>query len=207
MAASNRKITKLVSNLVHAKTAEGRLAVTGELVAIGASAVPVLVKLLDDKDYKVRMAAAEALGQIGAEAAVEPLIRSLGDTSKNVQQVAAEGLTKVGEPAISALLDALIGKDQLARKWAAEALGNIGDVSVAQQLIARLNDSNIDVQRAAVTALGDLKSKRAIEPLIEVVQSDKIDLARAATQALGQIRSAIGWKCLAISATIAPAMP
>ena len=41
----------------------------------------------------------------------------------------------------------------------------------------RLNDPNIEVQRAAVTALGDLKSKRAIDPLIGVLRDDNVDPA------------------------------
>ena len=55
----------------------------------------------------------------------------------------------------------------------------------------RLNDPNVEVQRAAVTALGDLKSKRAIDPLIDVLQDDNVDLAKAAAEALGKIRSEV----------------
>jgi len=191
VAVSKHKITKLANSLSDAKGAQDRQEIIDALVEIGSPAVPPLMKLLDNGDYKVRMAAARGLGEIGDEQAIGPLIDSLSDTSKNVQRIATEAFSNIGQPAVSALLDTLIGKDQLARKWAAEALGNIGDASVAQQLIARLNDPNIEVQRAAVTALGDLKSKRAIEPLIEVLSSDNIELARAATEALGQIRSGI----------------
>ncbi len=189
MAAPESKIGKLVDSLAGAKSSQARQEIIDELVEIGSPAVPQLVELLNNGEYKVRMAAATTLGEIGDDQAIEPLIESLSDTSKNVQRVTTVALIKIGEGTVSALLDALIGKDQLARKWAAEALGSIGDASVAQQLIARLNDPNIEVQRAVVTALGDLKSKRAIEPLIKVLESDNIELARAATEALGQIRS------------------
>ncbi len=171
--------------------AQARQEMVDELVELGSPAVRQLIELLSDAEYKVRMAAATTLGEIGDEQAIEPLIESLSDTSKNVQRVSTGALINIGEAAVPALLDTLIVKEQLARKWAAEALGSIGDASVAQQLIARLNDPNIEVQRAAVSALGDLKSKRAIEPLIEVLQSDNIELSRAATEALGQIRSNI----------------
>ncbi|MCK4324871.1 MAG: HEAT repeat domain-containing protein, partial [Armatimonadetes bacterium] len=130
MAVSKHKITKLANSLADAKSAQDRQQIIDTLVEIGSLAVPRLVELLQDGDYKVRMAVAGGLGEIGDDQSVEPLIHSLSDTSKNVQRVATEALSNIGEPAVSALLDALIGKDQLARKWAAEALGNIGDASV-----------------------------------------------------------------------------
>ena len=160
MASANKQASDLVAKL-KAKSATSRDEVIDELIQLGAAAVPPLIKALRHKDYKVRMAAAQALGRIRNREAISALIETLSDSSKNAQEAAADALTKIGPPAVSALLDALIGKDQSARKWAAEALGSIGDESVAHELVARLSDANIEVQRAVVTALGALKSKKA----------------------------------------------
>ncbi|MEN6400344.1 MAG: HEAT repeat domain-containing protein [Armatimonadia bacterium] len=173
MAAMSKRAAQLVSKL-RAKSSTSRDEVVAQLVELGSEAVPPLLRALAHKDYKVRIAAAEALGKLRDPEAITALIEALSDSSKNVQEAAAEALTRVGDAAAPALLDALIGKDQAARKWAAEALGNLGDESVAMQLIARLNDPNVEVQRAAVTSLGGLMSKRAIETLIDVVASDNV---------------------------------
>jgi HEAT repeat protein len=165
--------------------------VVAPLVELGAEAVEVLAKALEDKAYQVRVVAAVALGRLRASESVPALVAVLSDSSVNAQQAAAQALAQIGDPAVPTLLDALIGRDQSARRWAAEALGSIGDESVAQQLVQRLTDQNVEVQRAAVTALGDLKSSRAIQPLLNVLDSDNVDLARAAAEALGKIKGVV----------------
>ncbi|MCL7936720.1 MAG: HEAT repeat domain-containing protein, partial [marine benthic group bacterium] len=69
------------------------------------------------------------------DSAVPALVESLSDSSKNVQRCGAEALTKIGQAAVEPLLDALIGKDQSARKWAAEALGERCDSRVFHALV------------------------------------------------------------------------
>ena len=61
MAAVSKKAVQLVAKL-RAKSSTSRDEVVAQLVELGSDAVPPLLKALDSKDYKIRIAAAEALG-------------------------------------------------------------------------------------------------------------------------------------------------
>ena len=54
--------------------------------------VPGLIKELCHEDWRVRSAAALALGRIGDARAVEPLIAALNDQDRHVRWEAADGL-------------------------------------------------------------------------------------------------------------------
>src|SRR5437660_1398770 len=83
------------------------------LATAGKSAVPALVKALQNEEADGRLAAAEGLGGIGTDdkAAVESRIKALGDKkSADVREAAAAALGEMGEaaaPAVKPLTDAL----------------------------------------------------------------------------------------------------
>ncbi|MBI5722484.1 MAG: HEAT repeat domain-containing protein [Planctomycetes bacterium] len=54
------------------------------------------------------------------------------------------------------------------RRWAAEILGNLGDVRAVGPLIKELKDEDYDVRVAAVVALGKLGDASVVTPIIEV---------------------------------------
>ena len=119
-------------------------------VEIGAPAVEPLIIAL--KDWRVREAAAEALGKIGAPA-VEPLIDALRDKSEDVRKAAAEALGEIGDVrAVEPLIAALKDKDDDVREAAAEALVKIGAPAV-EPLIDALKDKNWRVRGTAAWAL------------------------------------------------------
>jgi len=103
----------------------------GKMGPLGAVAVSELVKVLkSDPDWKLRQAAAEALGRIGldARAAVPALIRALRDENEHVRYHAIQSLGIMGpyaRDAIPALKKALRDKYSEARKAAAEALKSV----------------------------------------------------------------------------------
>ena len=115
MSSAKRKAASLIAKL-RGKSSASRDQLLAELVALGAAAVGPLTRALEDKDYKIRMAAAEALGALGDDEAIGPLILALSDSSKNTQAAAAEALARIGDAAVPALLDALIGADQAAKR-------------------------------------------------------------------------------------------
>jgi HEAT repeat protein len=82
------------------------------LARIGEPAVPALIETLNDRDPKVRAAAAMALARIGsqAKAAVPALIKALKDKDPDVRREAARALGQMGpaaQEAVPALLEAL----------------------------------------------------------------------------------------------------
>ena len=70
------------------------------------------IKALKDDDKRMRSYAAESLGILGDERAVEPLIESLKDKDSWVRSCAARSLVKLGERrAVEALIEALKDDD------------------------------------------------------------------------------------------------
>lgn len=94
-----------------------------------APAVPFLIDMLKDKDEDVRVNVAIALGKIGNPRAVEPLIIALKD--EDVRFSSALALGDIKDPrAVEPLIVALNKKEEeVLRRSAAEALGNIKDLS------------------------------------------------------------------------------
>lgn len=71
---------------------------SGALSKMGEPATDPLIHLLDDPDWKVRGAAAWALGRIGSKNAVEPLIKSLlEDENGFVRSGAVNALGNIGD--------------------------------------------------------------------------------------------------------------
>ena len=91
------------------------------------------VRNLNHKDMhgkpvrSVRLHAAEALGKIGDERAVEPLIEALNDEDASVRRGAAVALGRLGaERAVEPLIEALNDEEGHVRRGAAVALGRLG---------------------------------------------------------------------------------
>jgi HEAT repeat protein len=65
----------------------------------GKSAIPVLTDLLQDKEVRIRLAAARALGSMGpeAKAAIPVLTELLRDKDEGVRQNAADALKRLDE--------------------------------------------------------------------------------------------------------------
>jgi len=139
-----------------------------------------LIKALNyQKDWMVRKAAAEALGEIKDSRAVEPLSAALKDSNEWVRWHAAEALGKIGASAVEPLIVALKDRDQKnAHRAVAEALGRIGTPAV-EPLIVALKDRDQNVRCAAAEALGKIKDARAVEPLIAALKDTDVR-ARAA---------------------------
>ena len=147
--------------------------------------VPIYVSFLKDGILLERTRSAEALGEIGDPAGVEPLIDALSDKSTDVQYVAAKSL---GMLADARAVEPLIGKLKSEEKWirhgAAHSLGLIGDKRAVDPLIAILADPRHDVRAQAAWALGRLGDARAIEPLKPFLEDIREDVRKEAASAL-----------------------
>src|SRR5262249_55023370 len=120
-----------------------------ELGKIGPSAIPALIEALKDKDDSVRMNAARTLGEIGDASAVAALIEMMKD--KNT--AAWESASNVYVKCSSDYIESIIEYYGSACKYAAEALGDIGDASAVPALIEALKDNGEAVRKHAAIAL------------------------------------------------------
>ncbi len=163
------------------------------LSSIGPSAIPALLPLLNDHRPQVRLAAADALGGMGARAAVTvpALAEALFDRDDwSVRRSAAFALARIGPPAaavIPQLLTALKQEDVVVRRSTAAALGNIGAPAAAAspELIALLSDADAEVRRSVVVALGKISAepKAAVPALVRALK-DITEVRAAAIVAL-----------------------
>jgi HEAT repeat protein len=94
----------------------------------GKPAVPLLARLLADRDWQVRVAAANGLKFMGCEAepAIPALVEALGDKTGNVLGAAEDTLTELGPLAVPALTAAADRSAFEVRYYAIWTLGRIG---------------------------------------------------------------------------------
>ncbi len=155
------------------------------LAAIGAhSAIPALTKALKDEAAPVRMAAAEALIALGADA--EPILpvltKALTAKRPEEQQAAARLLGELGPEAVSALLaiqKELVESDAAFGYHLLDALGRIGpeakNVIPAIQVKVK-QDENLPLFRlqAAVALWRITRDEEAIKQLRDAVAGKKL---------------------------------
>jgi HEAT repeat protein len=162
------------------------------------------VPALHDEWWKVRAAAAQALGQAGDGRAVEPLASTLQDIDPSVRRAAAWALGRLALPdGIRPLRAAKEDWDVDVAKEAEEALKAcqepLPDVlqkaaadGRAQTLITLLprlpKDGNARTLIEAVTALRDSTSPEAVPVLLTILKSTDFPLYEAAASALGHLK-------------------
>ncbi len=166
-----------------------------EVVFYNPGRVDELVQRLFNKynDPYVRMNAAEALGEIGDERAVDALIKALGDEDWYIRRAAAEALGNIGDKrAVDSLIKALEDENWEVRLAAAKALGYIGAKEAVDELIDRLlNDSAEEVRVRAAESLGLIGEPQALTALQQAVEKDSSNWVRsAASKAIAKIKQA-----------------
>ncbi|MBI4652196.1 HEAT repeat domain-containing protein [Candidatus Desantisbacteria bacterium] len=116
------------------------------LYEIGHEKVPELLKFLDDKDGAIRYEVIYKLNDFRDRRTLNPLIKELKTSNYEVS-----------------------------RKWAAQALGNLGDTSAVLPLIQALYDSSFHVRYKSADALGKIGDERALAPLIILAENDEME--------------------------------
>lgn len=145
-----------------------------------------LVQQLAAPDFRVRRAAAEALGHMGAFAADE-LLGALTHKSDLVRQSALAGLRVAEKAAYPALFAAARGKQVTRRRAAIEALGALrvfGSVAILKECLL---DPDAESRWRAAAALGELRALQAVPELLDVLLDDDDQVRWAAATALGQL--------------------
>jgi HEAT repeat protein len=122
-------------------------------VELGSKAVLPLCKALDDPRPVARIAAAEALGRIGDEKALDRLRPLLGAGDMPVRVAAASAMARMGDrQAVECLLSTSVLISS-ASGAAVETLTGFLDRRAIEPLAAALSDQNVAVRAIAVKAL------------------------------------------------------
>ena len=151
------------------------------------SAVPVILRALDDRDPDVRNVAARILGGMKLQETEEALIALLGRHEAAVSARIAAICIEIGPRTGPLLISTLEKGNAQARFWAARILGEMKETHAAKALETALADSEPDVRSAAAWALGRIADAAALEILKDALD-DPVWYVRAhAAEALGRI--------------------
>src|SRR5512143_2655040 len=114
-----------------------------ELGRGGAEVVPLLFRSLEDRDWRVRKTAVEALVLIRGERVIKGLLRALNaPDNAGARNSAIEALVRIGGPAVDALIPLVETPDPDVRKFVVDILGDIRDARAVPVLIGRLDDDD-----------------------------------------------------------------
>ena len=185
------ELTRTSSMLTCIKAAEylGNL----EVANSKEESIAVLKRALEDKNSKIRMRAAVAIGKTNAKEVAESLER-LVESEKN-EKVRGNAITALGllksEESVDILLR-ILRKDFISnRKRAAKALDRIGSEKSVDGLLDALTDCDSDVRARAATALGNICSPRAINGLTETTKDRNHRVRKCVAKALSKIDARI----------------
>jgi HEAT repeat protein len=136
------------------------------LALIGSPAVELLLRYI--RDYDARKPVIKTLGKINDERVLDPLIAMMHNDE--FKDDATWALAELGKPAVGRLLELLKDPEEVTRKQAILALGEIKDESCVDALIESLKDPDWFTRLSAASALEKMKDPRgreAIKPLLK----------------------------------------
>lgn len=147
-----------------------------------------VVSDLDAEDRKLRIVAAEKLGNIRDEKAIIPLIKSLKDIDPDVRLAASDSLFKMGPITVDYLIQALDEDDTNMQLRVIELLGEMGDKRAINPLINFLDEkNNIFIRIATIKSLGRFDNEKVIDSLLFVLTDKSYMLRIVVVEVLGEV--------------------
>jgi HEAT repeat protein len=155
-------------------------------------AVPALLaRIGPEQPPRLRLAAVDALGEIGAPEAVDALVDLLAHGPRALHAAAANALIYIGSPAPVAPLLALARDAQAPGQ--AQAMRSLGGIlrgqrheEVGELAVSLLQSEDLAVSLAAIEALGAMRDPAAAPALRRLLDAD-VHRRRAAITALGNL--------------------
>ncbi|MFB6077197.1 MAG: HEAT repeat domain-containing protein, partial [Candidatus Nanohaloarchaea archaeon] len=139
---------------------------------------------------ELRMAAANALGEIGQADTVGKLTDRFQDDDPRVRARAARACGDIGDARATEALEGLLSDPKAAvRREAAEALGTIGNRQALQALLQLYDDDSEIVRRIAVMGFGSFENDRPIEHLVDALGDEAPAVRRTAVYSLIELLS------------------
>jgi len=166
----------------------GRRAIAASLAAVGAPAVPTLIRALRQKDPVLRRGAAATIAQMGpvAKAAIPALTAALTADDEDAR-LYARALTAIGKDALVAWVKAYGKvKNKDARYTLSRAMVQQGAVTVPH-VDALRKKGDAATRRWTVYILGQI-GEPALPALLDAASDPDTSAAKAALGALGRIR-------------------
>jgi HEAT repeat protein len=180
---SERAIPKLLAALADRDQTGARNSAAEALIRLGAAAAPAIIRLLSHPEGDQRRFAADILGGMKWQQAVQPLIEASEDPDANVRVSATEALGRLGGAAAGEALERkLSDPDPLVRLCALEALAEMRRPLPLPLLSALLQEPRS--RRTAYRLLGLVSEPAAAELICEGLASQQRSVREAALAAL-----------------------
>jgi len=136
------------------------------------SHAPKIMKLLEDPDYSVRSSAGNLLLKMKYAPAIEVVLEKMARGPEDSRAVPGD-IAGAGKAAVPGLLKLLDHPKTMVRFRAIQALGQIGDASVAPKLVRFIDDPSAPVRRAVVGSLAQLRYRPALPKVLARFKTDK----------------------------------
>jgi HEAT repeat protein len=134
---------------------------------------------------ELRMAAANALGELGQRDTVRHLTDRFADSDPRVRARAARACGKIGDARATDALAGLLDDPKAAvRREAAESLGAIGNRQALQALLGLYDDDSEIVRRIAVMGFGSFENDRPVDHLVTALGDESPAVRRTAVYSL-----------------------
>ncbi len=147
-------------------------------------------KALSAEVPELRMAAANALGELGQRDTVGPLAERFDDPDPRVRARAARACGTIADARATDPLTGLLGDPKAAvRREAAQALGTIGNRQALQALLRLYDDDSEVVRRIAVMGMGSFENERPVEHLVTALGDEAAAVRRTAVYSLVELLS------------------
>ena len=166
----------------------------------GAAAISALTSVLRGGSYERRVAAANALGELGEAAVLKPLLGALKDSEPLVRSAAANGLAQLGDPqAVPGLVSLLKDRERNVRVAALSALGQLGDPHAVKSLLGLVNDREWEVRAVLAEALGRLGDRSALPAVMGLLHDRDQEVRQNAADAIGRVGDESVMDCLVLA--------
>lgn len=186
-----------VPNLLHAFLNDEdrvvRSSAAAALARTGEASVPALLEILASNQYPedIKGHAAWALAFIGSQAA-EYLYKALNAASLDVRCAVIGALGHVAqeqsdEKSCNLLVSALTDPEALIRTEAAAVLGQVNYPPAVPHLILAIQDTDLDVRKAAINSLGKIGDRTALKSLQALLNDEQEVVRILAKVAIAQI--------------------
>jgi len=148
------------------------------------------VQALDADVAELRMAAANALGDLENSDAVPKLVERFEDPDSRVRARAARACGAVADPRATDGLEGLLADPKAGvRREAADALGRIGNRQALSALLELYDDPSERVRRIAVSGFGKFDTDRPVEYLVDALGDESGAVRRTAVFSLIELLS------------------
>ena len=146
-----------------------------------------LIEALKDPDSTVRATALHSLQFVTSEEVTGEILRLFRDSDSNVRLAAAQVMSRRADAAPTHFLGLLEDKSFELRLVAVQFLSRIRNPHIAEVLLPRLSDPDIDVRQETAAALGSMGNSSVIESLVLCLADEDRLVRKAAERSLDQI--------------------